>query len=73
LITLVDHTHEVRENLEKIVSQLKGAETGQRGFVITGQPHYLQPYNVGLAGLEVAVADVRTLTSDNPFQQVKIL
>lgn len=47
---MVDHTHEVLENLEDIVSQLKDAETGQRGFVITGEPHYLESYNAGLGG-----------------------
>jgi len=66
---MVDHTHEVLENLERIVSQLKDAETGQRGFVITGEPHYLEPYNAGLMGVEHAVAEVRRLTSDNPAQQ----
>ena len=45
---MVAHTHEVLENLERIVSQLKDAETGQRGFVITGETHYLEPYSAGL-------------------------
>ena len=40
---MMDHTHDVLENLEKIVSQLKDAETGQRGFVLTGEPRYLDP------------------------------
>jgi CHASE3 domain sensor protein len=66
---LVDHTHEVIENLGSIVSQLKDAETGQRGFVITGESRYLEPYDAGLEGVAVAVANVRMLTIDNASQQ----
>lgn len=69
---MVDHTHQVLESLENIVSQLKDIETGQRGFVITGEAHYLEPYNAGLAGVEFAVAEVRILTSDNPSQQRRL-
>ena len=69
---MMDQTHEVLENLEKIVSQLKDAETGQRGFVLTGEPHYLEPYTAGLAGLELTVEEVRKLTSDNPSQQRRL-
>jgi len=32
----VDHTHEVLEGLESVIGDLKDAETGQRGFLITG-------------------------------------
>ena len=69
---LVDHTHEVLQNLEGIVSQLKDAETGQRGFVITGEDHYLEPYRAGLEGVEDAVAAVGNLTLDNPSQQRRL-
>ncbi len=37
----VSHTHEVLESLTSIVSQLKDAETGQRGYVITREDRYL--------------------------------
>ena len=69
---MVAHTHEVLENLERIISQLKDAETGQRGFVITGETHYLEPYSAGLLGIELAVANARKLTSDNPSQQRRL-
>jgi CHASE3 domain sensor protein len=66
---LVNHTHEVLENLEDILSQLKDTETGQRGFVLTGDTVYLEPFDAGLVGVEVAVAKVKALTSDNLHQQ----
>ena len=65
----VDHTHEVIGGLERMMSWLKDAETGQRGFVITGEGTYLEPYNFGLANVASELENVRALTSDNPFQQ----
>jgi PAS domain S-box-containing protein len=35
----------VAEHLQQFLSTLKDAETGQRGFVVTGKPSYLTPYN----------------------------
>ena len=69
---MMDHTHEVLEALERVVSQLDDAETAQRGFVITGEPRYLEPYHTGVVGVELAVPDVRRLTSDDPSQQRRL-
>lgn len=66
---LVRQTNEVRFTLESIISSLKDAETGQRGFLLTGENEYLAPYrgayNKALAGLN----KVLDLTKDNPVQQ----
>src|SRR6202790_2717148 len=40
----VRHTHEVLTGLDEILSGMKDAETGQRGYIITGEPSYLEPY-----------------------------
>jgi methyl-accepting chemotaxis protein len=65
----VGHTHQVRAELADLLSQLKDAETGQRGYVITGEESYLDPYKSGIAGAKTALADLKNLTSDNPNQQ----
>ena len=39
----VSHTHAVLTGLEEIISLAKDAETGQRGYVITGEEQYLEP------------------------------
>src|SRR5882757_5528818 len=49
---LVSHTHEVRTELANLVSELKDAETGQRGYVITGNDSYLAPYQSALAEIK---------------------
>jgi PAS domain S-box-containing protein len=57
LTEIVETTEERKENreallqAERAISYLKDAETGQRGYVITGQPEYLEPYHAGRAGV----------------------
>jgi methyl-accepting chemotaxis protein len=69
---VVVHTGAVVARIAMLVSTLKDAETGQRGFVITGSDPFLEPYNAALRDLPAIIADVRTLTADNPIQQRRI-
>jgi CHASE3 domain sensor protein len=68
----VAHSHQVRTELADLLSEMKDAETGQRGFVITGDESYLEPYKAALGTIPATVADVRKLTADNPDQQRRI-
>ncbi len=68
----VDHTHEVLGELLQIESGLKDAETGQRGFLLTGEERYLEPYLAARTKVDTAIQNVRRLTSDNPQQQQRI-
>ena len=65
----VAHTHEVIIGLESLVSLVKDAETGQRGYIITGEPRYLAPYTASIASMDAQVDEVQRLTGDNPRQQ----
>jgi CHASE3 domain sensor protein len=69
---LVGHTLIVREQAEILLSLLKDAETGQRGFVITGDPEYLDPYENARKLLPTYQARLHELTRDNPAQQVAL-
>jgi len=69
---LVAHTHLVLENVANVLSLLKDAETGQRGFVITGDESYLELYQSARVSVEKLVKDLRELTADNPHQQKRI-
>ena len=42
--TSVTHTHRVLTNLAQVMSSLVDAETGQRGYIITGNDRFLEPY-----------------------------
>ena len=65
----VIHTHQVLEQVDVVVTDLLNAETGERGFILTGEPSFLDPYNVGIARIDMDVAQLRNLTSDNPVQR----
>jgi methyl-accepting chemotaxis protein len=64
----VTHTYQVLENLETLVSSLKDAETGQRGYVITGEERYLEPYTAALGTVDQVLKNVRKLIADNARQ-----
>ncbi len=60
-------TEQKINNLEELLSQIKDAETGQRGYVLTGDENYLQPYKAALANINIE--KLKAITADNPHQQ----
>ena len=66
------HTHRVLDELEALLATMDDAETGQRGFIITGQESYLQPYRGAREAAEQALKDLRELTADNAVQQHRL-
>ena len=66
---LVNHTNEVLIEAENIISYVKDAETGQRGFLITGDPSFLTPYNGAYEKTATAYHKISALTFDNAAQQ----
>ncbi len=70
---LVTHTTEVLEALEEVVSTAKDAETGQRGYIITGEISYLTPYNNAREEIARKVARAKLLTVDNPRQRERFV
>ncbi len=69
---LVAHTHQVRRQIADVLTQTINAETGQRGYVITGQDSFLAPYTTGTAAVKATADELRRLTSDNPNQQARL-
>jgi methyl-accepting chemotaxis protein len=68
----VTHSYHVLESLASLESQMKDAETGQRGYLLTGRDTYLEPYNSALIGIPKRMAELRDLTSDNAHQQQRL-
>jgi methyl-accepting chemotaxis protein len=68
----VEHSHQVRIELADLLSELKDAETGQRGYLLTGDDNYLAPYTAALESIPITLADLRKLTADNPNQQQRL-
>ncbi len=68
----VRHTHEVIEALQDLRSAMKTAESGSRGFIITGKESYLQSHRAGVALVHQGEEAFGTLTLDNPVQQRRL-
>lgn len=65
------HTHQVISSIDEVLSLMKDVETGQRGFVVTGEARYLSPYESALGQIEKVLQELRVLTADNPRQQAR--
>jgi PAS domain S-box-containing protein len=63
------HTRQVLYELQRTESLLTNAETGQRGFLLTGDPQYLDPYTLAVGEIDSHIANLRRLTADNPTEQ----
>ncbi len=62
------HSHEVITTLDELLSSTQDAETGQRGFLLTNNERYLDPYNTALDTIPAKIQEIGELTSDNPAQ-----
>ncbi|MGB7188767.1 MAG: CHASE3 domain-containing protein [Acidobacteriaceae bacterium] len=68
----VAHTWRVINTLERIIGSMKDAETGNRGYLLTGDPTYLAPYTNATRELPGQFQQILALTSDNPRRQRQI-
>ena len=68
----VTHTLELMEQLQGILSALQDAETGQRGFLLTGNETYLEPYTNAKAALPGDFKKTRNLILGNALQRQRL-
>ena len=68
----VDHTYQVRGQLAAVLSEMKDAETGQRGYIITGDENYLEPFRGAQAAVDQKLQALRELTKDDLNQQRRL-
>ncbi len=68
----VSHTLDVAREFQITMTLLDEAETGQRGFLLTGRDMYLAPYMKARDEVETHLMRVRELTVDNPSQQARV-
>jgi len=62
----VVHTVNVQEKLSNLLLNVRRAESGQRGYLLTGRQQYLSDYRDAAPAIETNLAELRTLTIDNP-------
>ncbi|MDH4386176.1 MAG: methyl-accepting chemotaxis protein [Caulobacter sp.] len=67
-----DHTFRVMEQIDKAGTSMVDQETGVRGYLVSGNANFLEPFRNGRSGIGAAVAEMATLTADNAAQQARI-
>jgi len=68
----VEHSRQVLYDLSQTESLLKDAETGQRGYLYTGDPKYLTPYTQALSKIPAHLDTLARMTADNPTEVAQI-
>jgi two-component sensor histidine kinase/CHASE3 domain sensor protein len=68
----VSHAIEIRERAERFLGRLRDAETGQRGYLLTGKAAYLQPFSEGSAEAGPELEVLAALVDADPEQKARI-
>ncbi|MCW6508419.1 methyl-accepting chemotaxis protein [Lichenifustis flavocetrariae] len=66
------HTYEVLERVSQAMAGMIDQETGVRGFLVSGDQKFLEPYQDGQEHFAQAFDALKQLTSDNPVQQKRL-
>jgi CHASE3 domain sensor protein len=69
---LVVHTYRVIDTTKDVLIALDDAETGERGYLLSGDRRFLEPYDKALARIGAMRSELRALTSDNAAQVARI-
>ena len=70
---LIASSIEAQAVTSQLLTLVTDAETAQRGFLLTEQRKYLEPYMAALPQIDPKLKRLRELTEDNPQQREKVL
>jgi two-component sensor histidine kinase/CHASE3 domain sensor protein len=68
----VQHSYEVRSRAQALEQRLVDAETGQRGYLLTQDQAYLDPYRDSVASLDATYKDLLALVEASPSQKMRV-
>lgn len=68
----VTHSNEVKHEISQVLSSMQDAETGERGYDLTGNESFLEPYHAGLDSVYIRLNHLENLVSDNRDQTRKV-
>ncbi|KRA05200.1 CHASE3 domain-containing protein [Agrobacterium cavarae] len=69
---MVVHTYEAIDTTKDVLIALDDAETGQRGYLVSGDKRYLAPYEKAMERLHLLQNDLMTRISDNSGQVARV-
>ncbi|MDR0265842.1 MAG: response regulator [Sphingobacterium sp.] len=65
-------TRKIISTANTLINSLQGAETGNRGFLLTGKESYLEPFNMALKSLPLELQEITALTKSDTLQKVRV-
>ncbi|HEY1628707.1 MAG TPA: CHASE3 domain-containing protein, partial [Tepidisphaeraceae bacterium] len=69
---MVDHSDEIISDAHAVMASMLNMETGQRGFMITGQSVFLEPYDAGNKVIDQHIADLGKLLQEDTAQTARL-
>jgi signal transduction histidine kinase len=69
----IEEAQATRQSVEKLMQSMLDAETGQRGFLLTGNARYLEPYKRAMSELGQQLTDLRTLVAPYPEELAEFM
>jgi len=66
---IADRLDLINQRVEHLGSTITDAETGQRGFIITNRPDYLEPYGLAVRDIDKQLANLNVLVNSKPLNQ----
>lgn len=71
-VNAVEHALAVQAAIDGTLSSFKDAESGQRGFILTGDPHFLEPYDIARQEIPEHIADLHRLAVGDDAQRERL-
>ena len=68
---LLEHTHQVLDSIDHVLTRLVDAEASHRGFLLTKDRSFLEPYSRSGTDARALTASLVALVADNPAQQTR--
>ncbi|WP_374549967.1 CHASE3 domain-containing protein [Flavobacterium sp.] len=68
----LEHTYKTTVEIEKLISYVKDAETGQRGYILSDKVEFLEPYYTAKKNIDLTYNKIDKLTLGSNDQQMKL-
>jgi signal transduction histidine kinase len=68
----INHTYRVEAHIKNLRIAVDEAETGQRGYLLTGKDDFLAPYSAARDNWALIFSELTSLTADNPVEQQRL-
>ncbi|MHC5829009.1 MAG: CHASE3 domain-containing protein, partial [Nostoc sp.] len=67
--SIAKKTYQKIKSLDQLLFQIKNAQTGENSYIVSGEKIYLKPYQTALNNVDQEIANLKSLTADQPNQR----